>query len=390
MALLKQKLVWIGIVIIAVVLMVFGLAMMGSVIGAKPQNLPVAIVVEDQAVSLPNGTELNVGQLVKEKLTTNQALPIVWTVVGTEAEAREGLDKQQYYGAFILPADLSSGVASISTADPKPALVKIVANEGMSSQASSAVKQILGQAARMISSELSNQLLTQISEKSEVVPVGTAKALLMPFTVQEETVHVVGANNASGNAPGMLTQIMWIGSLATTLILYFSSRKAAAAGAGRIGSVVVQAIIGIVFINVVSGYLVWMANSWYGMEFADAMGTWWMLLIAGVAFFFLQSALMNWLGVPAMPILILLMFFSLPVVNMAPEFLPQTTHDWLYTWTPFRFAASGLRNSMYFNEVDAASTNLSVLAWIAAIGLLLVLASAFKKSKASTGETSSQ
>lgn len=390
MALLKQKLVWIGIVIIFVVLMVFGLAMMGSVIGAKPQNLPVALVVEDQAVSLPNGTELNVGALVQEKLTANPALPIVWTIVGSEAEAREGLDKQDYYGAFILPTDLSSGVASISTAEPKPAVVKIIANEGMNTQASTAVKQILGQAARMISTELSNQLLTQISEKSEVVSVGTAQALLTPFTLQEETVHAVGANNASGNAPGMLTQIMWIGSLATSLILFFASRKAAETGAGRLGSTIVQAIIGIVFIIAVSGYLVWMAQSWYGMELVDATGTWWTLMLAGVAFFLIQSTLVNWLGMPAMPILILLMFFSLPVVNMAPEFLPQTTHDWLYAWTPFRFAASGLRNSMYFNDVDAASSNLSVLWWIAAVGLLLVVASGFKKRKAPAGEASAQ
>ncbi|GMK38794.1 phage infection protein [Paenibacillus sp. CCS19] len=390
MALFKQKMVWIGIVIIFVVLMVFGLAMMGSVIGAKPQNLPVALVVEDQAVSLPNGTELNVGQLVKEKLTANPALPIKWTIVGSEAEAREGLDQQDYYGAFVLPADLSAGVASITTASPKPAVAKIIANDGMNAQASSAVKQILGQAARMISSELSNQLLTQISTNSEVVPVGTAKALLTPFTVQEETVHAIGANNASGNAPGMLTQIMWIGSLVTSLILFFASRKAAESGAERIGTTIVQAIIGIVFVTAVSGFLVWMAHSWYGMELVDAGGTWLMLLVAGIAFFLLQSALVNWLGMAAMPILILLMFFSLPVVNMAPEFLPQTTHDWLYSWTPFRFAASGLRNSMYFNEVDAATTNLTVLASIAAAGLVLVLASAFKKSKAGEGETNPQ
>ncbi|PWW00767.1 YhgE/Pip-like protein [Paenibacillus cellulosilyticus] len=390
MALLKQKLVWIGIVIIVIVLMVFGLAMMGSVIGAKPQNLPVALVVQDQAVNLPNGTELNVGQMVKEKLTANEALPIVWTVVGSEAEARKGLDQQDYYGALVLPSELSAGIASISTAEPKPAVVKILANEGMNTQASSAVKQILGQAARTISSELSNQLLTQISTQSEVVPVGTAKALLTPFTIQEETVHAIGANNASGSAPGMLTQIMWIGSLATSLILFFSSQKAAAGGARRMSSAIVQAIIGIVFITVVSGYLVWMATSWYGMELADVTGTWWMLLVAGVAFFMLQSALVNWLGVPAMPILILLMFFSLPVVNMAPEFLPQTTHDWLYSWTPFRFAASGLRNSMYFNDIDSASTNLTVMWSIAAVGLVLVVASGFKKSKASAGQTSAQ
>jgi hypothetical protein len=49
-----------------------------------------------------------------------------------------------------------------------------------------------------------------------------------------------------------------------------------------------------------------------------------------------------------MAILVLLMFFSMPVLNMAPEFLSQTTQDWFYSWTPLRFVAVGLREVMYF------------------------------------------
>ncbi|WP_027086810.1 YhgE/Pip domain-containing protein [Cohnella panacarvi] len=382
MALFKQKTLWIGVVATFLVLAIFGVAMMGSVLGAKPKDLPVALVVEDQAVSLPDGNTLNVGAMVKEKLLSIKELPVAWKEVGTEAEAREGLDRQEYYGAFVLPADLSAGLASLSSAEPKPATITILANEGMSVQAATAVKQVLGQVSRMVSAELSQQWVGQISQHSEVIPVSTAKALLTPFTVQEETMHPIGANNASGNAPGMLAQISWIGSLVVSIVLFLSSQKASAAGGRGWVLSLSQAASGIVLVVAVSGFLVWMASSWYGMDLADASGTWLVLVWAGLAFFMLQSALLNWIGYPAMPILILLMFFSMPVVNMAQEFLPQATQDWLYAWTPFKFVAGGLRNSMYFAEVSVESSNIAVLWWIAGVGLALLLASGLRKRKA--------
>lgn len=384
MAFFKQKIVWIGLVGVFVVLMVFGVAMMGSVLGAKPKELPVALVVADRPAALPSGGELNVGAMVKEKLLANEALPIEWHVVATEAEAREGLDQQDYYGAFVLPADLSAGVVSLMGPSPKPATLKIIGNEGLNMQASTTVKQILGQASRLIGAELSQQVLAMAGQQSDAIPVGTAQALLSPFAVQEESVHPIGTNNASGNAPGMLTQIMWIGSLVVSLVLFFSARKA---GDSRVSTALSQAATGIVFVILASGFLVWMSTSWYGMSLADAGGTWAVLMLAGIAFYLLQSALLGWLGMPAMPILILLMFFSLPVVNMAPEFLPQATQDWLYAWTPFKFVASGLRNAMYFDGVSVSSPNFAVLWSIAGAGLALLVASAWKKAKVAVSAT---
>ena len=57
--------------------------------------------------------------------------------------------------------------------------------------------------------------------------------------------------------------------------------------------------------------------------------------------------------IPCNAALVLLMFFSVPLLNMAPEFLSQTTRDWIYSWTPLRFAAGGLREVMYFGGLDA-------------------------------------
>ncbi|MGG4342439.1 hypothetical protein [Paenibacillus lautus] len=75
---------------------------------------------------------------------------------------------------------------------------------------------------------------------------------------------------------------------------------------------------------------------------------------------------------------LVLMFFSMPLLNMAPEFLPQATQNWLYSWTPLRFAASALRDVMYFDRVSASSANAAVLWSVAGGFLVLLLASVLK------------
>jgi len=382
MTLLKQKMLWIGIVIVMVVLIVFGVAMMGSVLGSKPKELPVALVVLDQPAELPTGGALAVGEMIKEKLTSNTQLPFAWEIVGSEEEARAALARHEYYGALVLPADLSSGLLSLATTTPQPATVKIIANEGMNTQASTVVKQVLGQAMKGVGLELSKQLIGQIGQQTQQISVGAAEAFLTPIVVQEESVNPVGGNNASGNAPGLLTQIMWMGSLVTAMILFLTHQKAIAAGARRWTVIVAQAIAGVAIVGAASGFLVWMASSWYGMELANATATWLFLWLGGAMFFLLQSALLNWIGLPAMGILVLLMFFSMPLLNMAPEFLSQTTRDWLYSWTPLRFVAAGLREVMYFGGLDAVSSNATVLWTIAGIFLIVLLGSSVMKAKA--------
>ncbi|MWC29382.1 YhgE/Pip domain-containing protein [Paenibacillus sp. MMS18-CY102] len=388
MAFLKQKMVWIGLLILVLVLVVFGAAMMGSVVSIKPKDVPVALVVLDQPVDLPAGGKLAIGDTLKEKLTGNKNLPITWTVVASEEEARAGLDDREYYGALVLPADLSAGVASMMSPAPKAATALVIANEGLNTQASTVVKQGLGLAIKMVNTELSKSMLEQMGKATGQIPVASAQALLSPINVTEETVHAVGSNNATGNAPGMLTQIMWMGSLVTAMVLFLSNGSARKAGLGKWQALIAQPIVGTVFVGIGSGFLVWMASSWYGMELAQATATWLFLWLAGAAFFFIQSALLGWIGFPAMGILVVLMFFSMPLLNMAPEFLSAASHDWIYSWTPLRFVAVGLREVMYFGGLDAASGNAAVLWSIAGGFLVLLLLSGLKKGKAQAASNS--
>jgi YhgE/Pip-like protein len=386
MAFVKQKMLWVGILVVLVVLAVFGVAMMGSILSAKPKDLPVALVMLDQRKELPSGESLAIGEMIKAKLVANTQLPIHWKVVGSEAEALEGMNQQDYYGALLLPADLSAGLLSLQTSTPKPAVVQIMVNEGMNTQATTVVKQVLQQATKEISLGLSEQVLGLLGKQVEQIPVRSALTLLIPIQIQEQVFHSVGSNNANGNAPGMLTQIIWIGSLVTSMFMFLTKQKAFALGARKRGVIVSQAIAGITISAIVSGFLVWMSSAWYGMDFANIGDTWLILWLIGSAFFLLQSTLLNWIGFPAMGILVLLMFFSMPLLNMAPEFLPQSTQDWLYSWTPLRYAASGLRNVMYFDGVQPSTPSVMILWLIAGFFLIALLGSALKKVKQSHPE----
>ncbi|MFD0716127.1 YhgE/Pip domain-containing protein [Paenibacillus sp. GCM10027626] len=409
----RQKIVWASLAAVVVIIAVLGTAMMGSVLGAKPQKLPVALVVQDEEVAVHGGGQVAAGDMIREKLLNSAELPLPfeWELVESEQAARDGMDEGRYYGALILPADLSRGLMSLlGAAEPKPAAVTIIANEGLNVQGAAAVKQGLGQVMEALRQHLPKQMLGMAAKTAGAAQAeagsgsgangnaqnmqlsyAAAEALLTPFHLNVESVHPVGKNQASGNAPGMLTQVMWIGSLVIAVMLSMGQARArASAGSLKVnnksggmfafGTVVSQALTGIVLTGAAAAFLLWVASGWYGMELQHAADIWVFLWFGGVVFFMLQSALFNWIGMPAIPILVLLMFFSMPLLNMAPEFLSQTTQDWLYSWIPLRFVASGMREMMYFGGWSAVGDSKAVMWGVATVCLVLLLASSVRRN----------
>lgn len=384
----KQKQLWIGSIAIVAVLTVISLAMMGSTAGAKLQSLPVAIVVTDQPVDQANGEKFMVGDMLKSALLAHTQTIIHWHPLESESKALQGLDRQDYYAALILPSNLSSGVLTLASPNPSPGVIQLYINEGKNVQVSSAISSMLQLALQNNSIKLSKQLLTDIkpiaSQSSKDLSL-----FLEPFTIQTQTVHPMGPNSGNGNVPMALTQIIWISCLITSISMFLTSLECLKKKAPRQQVLIMQMVVGLVWVMVISLYLLWMTTAWYRIEVYHFGKTWLFLLFSYTVFFLLQSALLNWLGFPAVALCVLMFFFSMPIINVAPEMLPQGARDWIYSWTPFRFVSAGLKSVMYFDGANMSITN-RVLGWVAGICLLLNALSLLKKKPAKKPKMTSQ
>lgn len=107
--------------------------------------------------------------------------------------------------------------------------------------------------------------------------------------------------------------------------------------------------------------------AWWGVTFtAQALA---FMLAVAVSFALLQAGLFKHLGIRAMGVLGILYLMAPAVAGQVPELLNPVYKAVLWSWTPFRFSAEGLRSLMYDGSI---STEWWVFGGIALIGLVLL------------------
>jgi YhgE/Pip-like protein len=384
-----QKTVWIGLAAMIAVIAVLGWAILGSTVNPIPKNLPIALVAADRGAEIPGVGKVNVGEMIKQKLTTAQApsgeaSPFAWTVLDSETEALAGLDRQTYYAVMVLPDNLSANYISLMSPAPMSAGVRVLINQGKSGVAATMATQALGKMVEGINVQLREQAFVQIRQVGgSNVTIEQAKALAAPLAASFETVHPIAANTANGNAPVVLTQLAWLAALTASALLYLTGSKLKEAG--RLAVVAAQLIAGAIYAAVAAGSELLISGSLFGLHVPDRTNTFLFLTLAVFCFFLLQSAVISWIGLKAMPILVLLFFFGLPILGLPPEFLPDTTRDWLYSWIPFRFSVEGLRDLFYFRQGLNVGAPAAILGWIGVAGAALMIVSVTKRRDVARG-----
>ncbi|SDE17032.1 hypothetical protein SAMN02799630_04894 [Paenibacillus sp. UNCCL117] len=90
-------------------------------------------------------------------------------------------------------------------------------------------------------------------------------------------------------------------------------------------------------VGIASCFTIWMASSWYGMELVNAAGDVVVPMVVRISILFTAIFLAKLDRIPGNTTACTADVL-LPLLNMAPEFLSQSTRDWIYSWTPLRFA----------------------------------------------------
>lgn len=381
----KNKLLLLTPIIALAIIFIFSLTLIPSV-QPDPKNLPIAIVNADEGVELPNQTKMNMGkqlvEMIKEnsKATSDQKDPTVkWVEVKNTEELQKGLDNQEYYAALVIPKDLSAKQASLQTAAPSAAEIKIYVNQGMNTMASTLAGQILNGIVDNMNNNVRTQLLQGLEQQGATITAKQAEILAAPITSKVTNVNETGTNSANGNAPVSLFQPLWMASLASAAFIYVALRKMANTANRKRNFAVklVQILIGAIATLVVGFGLIWIASDLVGLHIPDFTNTALFLSITSFSFFLMISAVLSLIGLRGMPLFILMLFFGAPLLAMAPEMMSPFYHDWVYSWLPMRFMIGGLRELLFFGK-GLTWDSVSHLVWIGAGGLIVMLATALR------------
>ncbi|GIP33527.1 YhgE/Pip domain-containing protein [Paenibacillus sp. J2TS4] len=383
MSLLKNKFIIALPLIVIAVIFIFSLAMIPS-INPVPHNLPIAIVNEDQGLTVSN---VNMGETVVSNIQSATSAnadgepAMKWIEVGSEEGVRAGLDNQEYYAALVIPKDFSEKQASLMTPDPSSPRMRIYINQGMNASTSSMVGEMLNLAISGINEEIRTEILATFDQQGAAISTKQAAAFASPIVSEVIYVNAIGTHSANGNSPVLMFQPLWMASLIGNVIFLLVKNKSNYANRNeRLRANIVQVFWGAVIALAAGFSFTWFAESW-GLHISQFTETALFLAIAYLAFFLMIAAVFSWIGLKGMIIFVLFLFFSAPLLSFAPELISPFYRDWILSWLPMRFMVEGLRELFFFGQGLRMNHPTIVLIWIGACGLLVLLASAFKHSR---------
>jgi YhgE/Pip-like protein len=322
---------------------------MGSTVNPTPNELPLAIVMEDEGVLLPSGEQLNFGEVFVEQIQNNDTSSVDWKILNDQDEAIKKMNEKEIYGTLLLPKDLSQNIFSLLTESPTKPSTKIIINEGMNFTGANVASQITNGVLTNFNQQIQEQLFTQVEEMNAPLTVDLAKQLTNPLTIETEKINSIGTNNANGNTPALFTQLLWLTTFISSMVL-FTLLKKITGGKSSFTAIASQVVSGIIFVASIVGVILFITVQMLDVNIPNNGDMFIMMFYIGLCFFFLQNALLNWIGYPAAPLFILLFFFSMPILTLAPEMLPDVTRDWLYSWVPFRYSLEIFKDILFFDR----------------------------------------
>lgn len=373
---MKHKFFILPFIIMIVLSMIF---LVSQIPTAKvvPKNLPIAFVNEDEG---------EMSATLTEKLLENTPEAIKFVKYNSVEAMEEGMDERETYAGFVIPKSFSKELASLQSAKPKQATIQIYLNEGyntsVAATAETMLQKIIGQLSTTVSEQMTTQLATaaeqmkkQAASKEQaamISPVQPEMIRLLANPITSETVKVNAAGDLASVPMGLFTSV-WMSSLLGAMLFYMAGnqKKTPTLQAQRKNQLV-QFLLPIAY-SVISGYVITLLATWIlGYEFASFNAVAITLTFAVMAFTYLALALLKLVGIAIAPVFGILMFFGLPLIQMAPEMIPSFYRDFVLPWLPMRFLIDGLKEVVFFGS-SAFNSYTLVLIGIAIVSAIILL-----------------
>jgi len=340
------------------------------------KNLPIALVNEDSG---------EMGQTLIDKIQENTKAmqtgdePMIkWIILSSIQQMEEEMADQNVYGAIVIPADFTKNFGSLQTAAPTKPEVQLFINQGKNTNVATVVNQNLSGMVAQMNQMMGDQLLSALEAKNVPLTVAQARILTAPISSTTTMLHQTGN---LGNAALSLFQPLWISSILSAMMLFFAGKNRKLLTVASQLKMKAMQVLAAILIGLVAGFsLTWYTTFLLGFEYASFSTIAFFLSITCITFILLISAVLSWIGRGGIVIFVLFMFFGLPLLQLAPEMLPDFYREWIYPWLPMRFMFDGVREILFFDG-KVWNGSAIVLVWIAAVSIVVLLAKAFMPVK---------
>lgn len=392
MNIFQNKLLWIAPIATMIILVIFSLAFYPAY-NPKPKDLPIGILNEDKGTTIQD-KNVNIGKKLEDKLLDSDSNKIKWVKVDSEKDLEKDLKDQKIFGVAIIDKDFSKDAMSktqkvvmdskkeemqqkVASGEIPPQVVqqmkqkmgnqqvevkqakfKTIVSEGSSLQGSQIASAVLTGMGDNINAQITKQSLETLTSQNVKVNAADINGLTNPVKVDNEKLNKVKDHQAGGNAPFLMFMPIWIGSIVTSILLFFAFRTS--------NNIVVQhriiASIGQMIFAVVAAFAgsfvyIYFMQGVQGFDFdhPNRIAIFVALVILG--FVGLILGVMVWLGMKSIPIFFILMFFSMQLVTLPKQMLPESYQKYVYDWNPFTHYATSVRELLYLNhQIELNST----------------------------------
>ncbi|CAM4210822.1 TPA: YhgE/Pip domain-containing protein [Staphylococcus aureus] len=385
MNIFKNKLLWIAPIATMIILVIFSLAFYPAY-NPKPKDLPIGILNEDKGTTIQD-KNVNIGKKLEDKLLDSDSNKIKWVKVDSEKDLEKDLKDQKIFGVAIIDKDFSKDAMSktqkvamdskkeemqqkIASGEIPPQVVqqmkqkmgnqqvevkqaefKTIVSEGSSLQGSQIASAVLTGMGDNINAQITKQSLEILTSQNVKVNAADINGLTNPVKVDNEKLNKVKDHQAGGNAPFLMFMPIWIGSIVTSILLFFAFRTS--------NNIVVQhriiASIGQMIFAVVAAFAgsfvyIYFMQGVQGFDFDHPNRIAIFVALAILGFVGLILGVMVWLGMKSIPIFFILMFFSMQLVTLPKQMLPESYQKYVYDWNPFTHYATSVRELLYLNH----------------------------------------
>lgn len=377
MRLFKEKMAWAAPIAVILIIALFSVNLFAQG-DPKVRNLPVTLIVND------SGQHVDTIKAALDKMVEgiDGKEPVIAFTVENEADIERLFADKEYYAAFVVPKGYNDSIEN-AMANNAPAQLKIYLNQGYNMQGSNVAKNALNGFVAQMNAQYSQSFITQIGDKK--IDAAQATVLVNPIVVEEEIYNEITASTANGSAPVLMAVPAWVGALIGGFVIFLTTssilKRELLTRKQTFELMLGQILFGVI-IALFSGFTVATLGYVAGIN----MPSYWLVALfvsfAAFCFFLLVSAITEWVGKPAITLLMVVMLLGMGVLMTPMEMLPDFFVNFIRPWIPLRFASEGLRDIFYFGSGFYTGSSFNTILGIGIVSFIVYGISIFKPVKA--------